>query len=685
MDSHLLRFMPLLCVLFVVTACVDAEVSPTWETYVKQKQQGVVTDTPDYSWAGYARGEKAIPVAVGKRFDVADFGAIPDDLLDDRDAIQKAIDAAAEKGGGVVTFHAGRYLVNTDMNDRGTIRIESSNIVLKGAGSREGGTIIHQIQPFGKGDPYDMRRMHLGDNVLLIHSRDEEKRLSTKPVFCKVTGDAGRETYSLTVDAVDQLAVGQRVYLYAMNRQVIDEAVKPFTIHEDWTTTTQNKAYIVEIHQIAALDGKKVTFAEPIRYDIFAKHNWELREHQPIENVGVEDIAFMGNHWHPYKHHRSGMDDSAWAMIKIKGVANSYVRRCSFINVSQSLYISLSSYVTAMNITQAGNTSHHSPRVSFYTYGVLAGLIDDQAASTHGPSLNAGTVGTVFWRWKGKDGSIDSHAGRPFTSLYDCVEATCIHSSGGRRSYPQHLRQLMLWNVKMDADKPLHYDFWMPEKNNVFVMPNIVGMHGSPVTFNMDHVGMVESNGKAVLPQSLYEAQLALRLGKLPAWVSDVQQEQKQLESQPLVKFYDRNDPNSPTWFYPETFNVNDMLGYLTKLSLKMFNTKLYTYRITDDKATLHTDQSFVRQTLYALMNAIYQHHNTGNTITAQPMSINGKPGIEFVITSGQLSKPVTDLQADELVVAAHAMANRIGGKIQLKQSDSQIQFVVRIPQLSAQ
>ena len=196
---------------------------------------------------------------------------------------------------------------------------------------------------------------------------------------------------------------------------------------------------------------------------------------------------------------------------------------------------------------------------------------------------------------------------------------------------------------------------------------------------------MVESNGKAVLPQSLYEAQLALRLGKLPAWVSDVQQEQKQLESQPLVKFYDRNDPNSPTWFYPETFNVNDMLGYLTKLSLKMFNTKLYTYRITDDKATLHTDQSFVRQTLYALMNAIYQHHNTGNTITAQPMSINGKPGIEFVITSGQLSKPVTDLQADELVVAAHAMANRIGGKIQLKQSDSQIQFVVRIPQLSAQ
>ena len=668
-----------------LTACVNAQTAtPAWQTFVKQTQQGVATDIPDYSWAGYARGEKAIPQATGERFDVTDYGAKPDDLLDDRDAIQKAIDAAAANGGGVVYLPAGRYLVNTDFSDRGTIRIESSNIVLKGAGSREGGTIIHQIQPFGKGDPYQLTRMHLGDNILLIHARSEERRLSSMPVICKVTGDSPAQAYHVTVDNASDLKVGQRVYLYAMNNKIIEREVKPFSIEPEWTTTTQNKAYIVEIHQIASIAGNKVTFAEPIRYDIFASDEWDLREHTPITNVGIEDISFMGNHWHPYKHHRSGMDDSGWAMIKIKGVADSYVRRCSFLNVSQALYISLSSYVTAMNITQAGNTSHHSPRISFYTYGILAGLIDDQAGSTHGPSLNAGTVGTVFWRWKGVDGSIDSHAGRPFCSLYDCVDATHINSSGGRRSYPQHLRGLMLWNVNMLGDKPQHYDFWQPKSNNVFVMPKIVGMHGSDVTFNKDHVSLVESQGRKVIPESLYEAQLALRLGKLPQWVSDVQAEQKQLEAKPLVKFYDRNDPTSPTWFYPETFNVNAMLGYLTRLSLQMMKTKLYTYDIADKNATLYTDQSFVRHTLYALMCAIYQQHQSDNTITAKPVTVDGKPGFEFVITSGKLRKQAKDLSNDALVDAARKMGDRVGITFTHQQTAEQIQFVVSVPQMQS-
>lgn len=662
-------------------ALAQDNLSPAWQNYVKQKQQGVITDLPDYSWAGYQRGEQAIPQAAGKVFDVTQYGAIPNDLTDDRDAIQKTIDAAQANGGGIVYLPAGRYLVNTSMADRGMLRIEASNIVLKGAGSRDGGTIIHQIQPFGKGDPYDLTRMHLGDNILLIHSRDEEQRMADKPVLCNVTSDIPRETFDLTVDQPDTLHVGDAVYLYTRNKAVTEEAVKPFTIAEEWTSTTKGTAYIVEIHEIKAIDGNHITFTDPVRYDVQAKHGWELRSRKTIANVGVEDIAFMGNHWHPYKHHRSGMDDSAWAMIKIKGVTDSYVQRCSFLNVSQSLYVAQSSYVSLLNITQAGNTSHHSPRISFLSYGIFAGLIDDQAGSTHGPSLNAGTIGTVFWRWTGVDGSIDSHAGRPHTSLYDCVTVNRISSSGGRRDYPQHLRQLMLWNTNMIADKPLAYDFWQPEKSNVFVMPMVVGMHGSPVTFNEEHLALLESNGKAVLPESLFEAQLTQRLGKLPQWVSDVQAQQKQLAQTPLPTFYNRNDPNAPTWFYPETFNVKDMLGYLTMLSLQMNNTKLFTFTINDDKATLHSDQSFVRHTLYALMCAIYQQNQNGNTIVAESMTINGKPGVRFTLTSGKLRKPAADLAGDDLVLAARAIASRIGGNISLEQSDTEIRLVVSIPQ----
>ena len=45
-------------------------------------------------------------------FDVTIFGANGADILDDRKAIQAAIDAASENGGGVVYFPAGTYRVS---------------------------------------------------------------------------------------------------------------------------------------------------------------------------------------------------------------------------------------------------------------------------------------------------------------------------------------------------------------------------------------------------------------------------------------------------------------------------------------------------------------------------------------------------------------------------------------------
>jgi len=58
----------------------------------------------DFSYAGYANGEKAIPdMAEARRFDVvADFGADASGVADATESIQKAINAASAAGGGVV-------------------------------------------------------------------------------------------------------------------------------------------------------------------------------------------------------------------------------------------------------------------------------------------------------------------------------------------------------------------------------------------------------------------------------------------------------------------------------------------------------------------------------------------------------------------------------------------------------
>ena len=74
----------------------------------------------------------------------------PNDNVSDQPAIVSAIAAAEANGSGVVFFPPGEFLVNTDAdkNDEGynePIYIYSSNIVLRGSGSRKGGTIIRMV------------------------------------------------------------------------------------------------------------------------------------------------------------------------------------------------------------------------------------------------------------------------------------------------------------------------------------------------------------------------------------------------------------------------------------------------------------------------------------------------------------------------------------------------------------
>ena len=52
----------------------------------------------------------------------------------------------------------------------------------------------------------------------------------------------------------------------------------------------------------------------------------------------------------------------------------------------------------------------------------------------------------------------------------------------------------------------------------------LLGFHGAAVTFDesAEQVKYLESNGAAVEPLSLYEAQLRQRLGYVPAWLNSL-------------------------------------------------------------------------------------------------------------------------------------------------------------------
>jgi len=650
------------------------EAVDSWQRYLSRKAAGTATELPDFSYAGYKRGEAAI-VTKGKVFDVRAYGATPDDRTDDLLAIKRAVSAARGNGGGIVQFPPGRFLINTNMAERGAIFIGSDNIVLRGSGCGAGGTIVHSIHPYGGGMPHNIKRLHLGRTVLLISSKPETKPIKSRRALCKVTADARRETFTVGVDDASSLSVGGRVLLYSGNSNILRDMTAPYEVEPEWTSIAQNKAYVAEIHTIAAIADDRVTFAEPIRYDVKAAQGWEIRPHKPISGIGVEDICFLGNSYHAYKHHRSGYDDGGWAFIKMRGVTDSWVRRCAFINTNQALAVLLSSYVSVLNIRVDGNQGHHIPRVAYYSYGVLNGLIADNAGFTHGPSVQGHSLGTVFWRTRGLS-SIDCHSGAPYVTLFDRVAAGGFNSSGGLRDYPQHLRHMVLWNFENLEPGAKTYDFWTRGKNNRFVKPVIVGTTGQPVSFTDGSLERLESAGAEVAPASLYEAQLTHRLGKRPAWLDHALSDAEVMANLTLPGYYRRDGTGEP-YLYLETFTVADMLDYVTSLSLQMFNSRQFTYAVQNPKLSLHTDQGYVRNILYSLMCYIYGSSRNNNTISVSNDRTDHTNMVTFTIRSGKVGGKIDP--AASAIADAKAYAQLIGGTV-TAETDPRLTFTVRIP-----
>ncbi len=656
----------------------DAAPSALWTQFCEQRKAGVQTFLPDFSYAGYRQGAAQME-AKGPVFNVKDYGAIPDDLKDDAEGISAAIKAASEAGGGIVFLPKGRYLVNTSMDRRGTIYIESSRVVLKGEGCNEGGTVIHSIHPYGGNfAPDDINRMHLGDNLFVIGARSEDKPLASREPLCRVVSDAPSQSFSVEVDDASKLKPGDMVCLFALNIDIMKAMIAPYSIAPEWTTITKGSAPTAELHSVKAIEGSRVSFAEPVHYDVKGKDGWTLKPFAPIREVGIEDICFMGSAHQRYIHHRSDMDDSGWAFIKMKGVAEGWVRRCSFVNASQTLCVSLSQNVSMLDIIVAGNPGHHIPRATYFDYGVLGGFILDRAGCTHGPSLSWGSIGTVYWRCS-SPGAPDCHAGRPYVSLFDANSGGKLNPTGGLRDYPQHLRNLVLWNYEQQAKEPVEYDFWPAKGNNVCVKPIISGFHGSPARFKMEHVGVMESLGSPVSPESLYEAQLELRLGKTPEWLAAARRDFEEISSNPLPRHFEKDNPRPDDFLFIETFKAGEMLKYLTGLSLQPYNSKQFACKIDDPSLELRADQGMLRNAVYSLMYCVYTQNKEGNLASLARRLVDGKAEACFVIQPGRK----IDLKKAEGNVDfkyAQVFAAKAGARIAVAEADGAPRFELSLP-----
>lgn len=120
----------------------EPRASAIWKEWVEAQKAGRSTRFPDYSWAGYRVGDEKIPDVKGPVFEATNFGARPDTPVDSLPALQRAVDAAAAAGGGVVHLSPGTYWMRADARNRKALWVTNSRVVIRGSGMGEGGTVL---------------------------------------------------------------------------------------------------------------------------------------------------------------------------------------------------------------------------------------------------------------------------------------------------------------------------------------------------------------------------------------------------------------------------------------------------------------------------------------------------------------------------------------------------------------
>ena len=492
----------------VATKAQNSKSNPStiFEQYKQNKEASML---PDFSYVGYHYGNTALPsINNYKVFNVTDFGAIPDDTLSDKAAIQKAINAANRNGSGIVLFPKGKFLVNEESDSPGSIISKGSKIIFRGSGSGPGGTELFMKNNL---PPKNPEQMWTVPPLFIFSSGGKDEKIGT------VNASAKKGSFTLQLNSAGNLKKDDWVLLSMRNNDpaLINKELAPHEADAKWTSLVKDGVEFKLYYQAARVDGNTIELQAPLPCDVDSKYNWEVTRFANSEEVGIENIAFVGNWKEKFVHHRSWMDDSGFTIFRFSRCTNSWMKDCRFTDCNVAATISQSANITITDCKVTGNGGHEAISNTGGTNILLKNLVDE-ASMWHSFGSSHGATNTVILRCTYPSTTcFEAHASQPRNTLYDNVQGGLMQNRGGGalENMPNHMSGLVLWNYKQTNNAIQDFEFW-PISSQWWKIPNpvIVGFVGNGTTFNKEQTGYLESLGDAVTPGSLYEAQLRLRI-----------------------------------------------------------------------------------------------------------------------------------------------------------------------------
>lgn len=493
----------------------------------------------DFSYAGVYLNEQKPELAPKhyQRYNVLDYGAIPNDGKDDIDAIQRAVDAAGEAGGGLVFIPKGTFDFDVNTKKR-FVHIRHSNITVLGSGEGNGYTELHDHAPSDYPDPnkkwlgglwpsFFLVYQLAADSVFTPLSNQEyiRARLHATPkngIVITMKEDLGIEagkTYLLTMESEDNTLTKELIY-------PLEQAAKY------WWSKEEDYKYKVR-HLVRVIDkkGTNITLDAPLLWDLderFAPKLWEVPI--MIENVAIGGLKMTTDWDEGFIHHKDAIHDGGWSHIRISYCENSWVQNTIHEHTTGAVSVSNSKNCSVWHARIKGNIGHNGFNISgFSTRNLLYNLHGGQAYHTF--ALSSHSSGNVYFNCYSEEPTgIDLHGGIGVHNLFDNIIGPQFrHGGSGNALPPATGNGVVFWNYRVGITEPYKGII----KNSIanfkeipgFVMVGVQADKGQEIYLldnekkRIQHSyhgewGQIEYWNETPKPSSLFRYQLEKRLGK---------------------------------------------------------------------------------------------------------------------------------------------------------------------------
>ena len=400
---------------------------------------GLANFLPDFSYAGYGNGNSGVPAATGTVVDVDEFGAVANDEKDDSKAILAALEAANRIQGPVrIRFEAGRYRITE------VLRIERSNMVLQGAGSGAGGTVLAFPLPLAQvdtGKSLDELRQYIRD----LDKRQVEPDANIDSYFSEFSWSGGfiwvqkpdtrpapyLVDFDPEIDVLANIAAGKRgektvllangpslsagdvVQIHWTNSEGPDAAIIDSIYGKDIEVGSHHWSFperplVRQTTRIVNVDGNAITLSDPLLHDISDDLPATFASWSHLTNVGIEDLhlEFPVAPW--FGHHM----ERGYNGIYLTSAFDSWVRNVRITNADSGILTYNSANLTLQDIVTEGSRPAH--------YGVHMGNVHNVLAErvvVFNPVLHSLTFNTQSTKCVYKDATVwnsatlDQHAG----------------------------------------------------------------------------------------------------------------------------------------------------------------------------------------------------------------------------------------------------------------------------------